>query len=106
MLYIHPHPVPSLSTPFQTFAPPKTPPTTNKMTILETLCIVLFILWVLVEVTVYTFAPLLIRINDIGEALDLYLWIVPRLYVLCVLIEEIIVEAFETVVRWVLGTER
>ncbi|KAG9672398.1 hypothetical protein KCU99_g6938, partial [Aureobasidium melanogenum] len=76
------------------------------MPILEVLCIALFILWVVVQVTVYTFAPLLIRINDIGEALDFYLWAVPRLHVLCVLIEEIIVEALETVVRWVLGMER
>ncbi|KAH0026996.1 hypothetical protein KCU78_g4155, partial [Aureobasidium melanogenum] len=75
------------------------------MPILEIICITLFILWVVVEVSVYTFAPLLIRINDIGEALDLYLWIVPRLHILCVLIEKIIVEALETVVRWVLGME-
>lgn len=76
------------------------------MPILETICVALFILWVVVEATTYTFAPLLIRINDIGEALDLYLWIVPRLHVLCVLIEEIIVEVLETVARWVLGMER
>lgn len=76
------------------------------MPLLETICVALFILWVFVEVTVYTFAPLLIRINDIGEALDWYLWVMPRLYVLCVLIEEIIVEALETVSRWVLGMER
>ncbi|KAG9590192.1 hypothetical protein KCU77_g2508, partial [Aureobasidium melanogenum] len=76
------------------------------MSILETLCVALFILLVVVEVTVYTFAPLLICINDIGEALDLYLWVVPRLHVLCVLIEEIIIEVLETVVRWVLGMER
>ncbi|KAH0367799.1 hypothetical protein KCU65_g4457, partial [Aureobasidium melanogenum] len=76
------------------------------MPILETICIALFILWVFVQVTIYTFAPLMIRINDIGEALDLYLWIVPRLHILCVLIEETIVEGFEIVVRWVLGMER
>ncbi|KAG9661649.1 hypothetical protein KCU64_g2430, partial [Aureobasidium melanogenum] len=76
------------------------------MSIPEILCVALFILWVVVEVTVYTFAPLLICINDIGEALDLYLWVVPRLHVLCVLIEEIIIEVLETVVRWVLGMER
>ncbi|KAG9522227.1 hypothetical protein KCV07_g3114, partial [Aureobasidium melanogenum] len=76
------------------------------MPILDTICITLFILWVVVQVTIYTFAPLLIRINDIGEALDLYLWVVPRLHVLYVLIEEIIVEVLETVVRWILGMER
>ena len=76
------------------------------MPILETLCIALFILWVVVQVSLYTFFPLLIPINDIGEALDFYLWIVPRLHILCVLIEEIIVEVFETVVRWVFGMER
>ncbi|KAG9661976.1 hypothetical protein KCU95_g3782, partial [Aureobasidium melanogenum] len=76
------------------------------MPILETICVALFTLWVVVEATTYTFAPLLIRINDIGEALDLYLWIVPRLHVLCILIEEIIVEVLETVARWVLGMER
>ncbi|KAK6003340.1 hypothetical protein QM012_001185 [Aureobasidium pullulans] len=76
------------------------------MPTLETLCTALFILWIFVEVAIYTFVPLLIRINDIGEALDLYLWVVPRLYVLYVLVEEIIVEGLETIVRWVLGMER
>ena len=76
------------------------------MPVLETLCIALFILWIFVEVSIYTFVPLLIRIDDIGEALDLYLWIVPRLHILCVLLEEIIVEVLETAARWVLGMER
>lgn len=76
------------------------------MLVLETLCIALFILWVFVEVTIYTFVPFLTPINDIGEALDLYLWVVHRLHISCVLVEAIVVEGVKTIVRWVLGMER